>query len=233
LAERFDDTRLTVVSQPNLGVSAARNTGAKLARGEWFAFLDSDDTWLENKLEVQLTETLARPDTPVSYTEEIWYRRGVRVNPKNVHAKHTGWIFDNCLPLCIISPSSVMIRREEYLMAGGFDEALPACEDYELWLKLSARYPVHLVETQLIVKRNGHEGQLSQEHWGLDRFRIQALWKAVYDRELSDESRRKALEWIVKKGAVVALGARKRGALSRAEVFEHSVREATSWLERL
>ena len=233
LAERFDDPRLRVVSQPNLGVSAARNTGAKLASGEWFAFLDSDDTWLEKKLEVQLAETLARPESPVSYTEEVWYRHGVRVNPRKVHAKHTGWVYDNCLPLCIISPSSVMIRREEYELAGGFDEALPACEDYELWLKLSARYPVHLVQTQLIVKRNGHAGQLSQEHWGLHRFRIQALWKTVYDRGLPDEQRRKALEWIVKKATVVALGARKREAFERAEVFEHSVREATNWLERL
>jgi glycosyltransferase involved in cell wall biosynthesis len=232
LAERFDDPRLTVVSQTNLGVSAARNKGASLARGQWFAFLDSDDTWLENKLEVQLAETLALADCPVSYTEEIWFRRGRRVNPRNVHAKHTGWIFDNCLPLCIISPSSVMIRREEYELAGGFDEALPACEDYELWLKLSARYPIHLVETQLIVKRNGHEGQLSQEYWGLDRFRIQALWKTFYDQELPRETKRKALEWIVKKAEVVALGARKREVFERAEVFEYSVREAKNWLEK-
>ncbi len=233
LEARFDDPRVRVVRQANAGASAARNRGARETRGEFLAFLDSDDTWLPGKLERQLEALDERRESPACYTGEIWYRRGRRVNPRSIHAKHGGWIFDRCLPLCIISPSSILLRRAVFEALGGFDESLPACEDYELWLRLTARHPVHLVAEPLIVKRNGHAGQLSQEHWGLDRFRVRALWNVVRDPGVADANRRSALECLAAKAAVVARGAEKRGEHQRAGVFWHSREEAVAWLERL
>ncbi|MDF1552787.1 MAG: glycosyltransferase [Deferrisomatales bacterium] len=231
LARRFADPRLRIVSQENAGASAARNRGAAAGHGEWLAFLDSDDTWLPPKLEHQLRALADHPETPACYTEEIWYRDGRWANPRDVHAKHSGWIFPNCLPLCIISPSSILMRRGLFESLGGFDETLPACEDYDLWLRLSARHPILLVEERLVVKRNGHPGQLSRAHWGLDRFRVRALWKLARDPEIPWELRRQALETAVRKSGVVAAGALKRGHLARHEVFDVSRKEALRWLE--
>lgn len=231
LSAAVADPRLRMLRQENLGASAARNRGAAAAVGPWLAFLDSDDTWLPHKLERQLQALTGHPEAPACYTEEIWYRHGRWANPRNVHAKHSGWIFSQCLPLCIISPSSILLKRAVFEELGGFDEALPACEDYELWLRLSARYPVHLLEERLIVKHNGHPGQLSQAHFGLDRFRVRALWALAYDREVAWELRRQALETIVQKSAVVAAGALKRGHQERHAVFTHSKEEALRWLQ--
>ncbi|WP_025321592.1 glycosyltransferase family 2 protein [Deferrisoma camini] len=233
LARRFPDPRLRVVVQENRGASAARNRGAAETSGEWLAFLDSDDLWRPEKLERQLAALDAHPEVPAAYTEEVWYRRGRWANPRKIHAKHSGWIFERCLPLCIISPSSVILRRGVFEELGGFDESLPACEDYDLWLRLTASHPVLLVRERLIVKRNGHPGQLSQAHFGLDRFRVRALWKVAYDPEMPDDLRAKALETLAAKARVVAQGARKRGARQRAEIFEHSRREALAWLGRI
>ncbi len=233
LEAEFGDPRVRVFRQENAGASAARNRGARGTRGPLLAFLDSDDTWLPEKLERQLEALREHPESPACYTEEIWYRRGRRVNPRTIHAKHGGWVFDRCLPLCIISPSSILLSRGVFEGLGGFDESLPACEDYEFWLRLAARHPIHLVAEPLIVKRNGHAGQLSQVHWGLDRFRIRALWNVVRDPGVADEQRQSALECLVAKAAVVARGAEKRGEPARAEVFWHSRKEAIAWLERL
>ncbi|GAB4250125.1 MULTISPECIES: glycosyltransferase family protein [Deferrisoma] len=233
LAARFPDPRLRIVVQENRGASAARNRGAAETSGEWLAFLDSDDRWLPRKLERQLEALAAHPDHPAAYTEEIWYRNGRWANPRKIHAKYSGWIFERCLPLCIISPSSILMRREVFEALGGFDESLPACEDYDLWLRLAARHPVLLVPERLIVKRNGHPGQLSQAHFGLDRFRVRALWKVAYDPEVPDRLRARALETLAEKARVVALGARKRGQTERARVFEHSRQEALAWRERI
>jgi len=230
--ERFDDERLKVYSQDNLGVSAARNRGVNESSAPLVAFLDSDDYWLEEKLTTQLL-AMEKDAQRISYTGEVWYRRGKWANPCSHHEKHSGDIFSKCLPLCIISPSSVLMERSLFEEVGGFDETLPACEDYDLWLRISARCGVLFCPEKLIVKRNGHEGQLSQEIWGLDRFRIAALWKLVYDSGIEDDKRREALRWIVKKSRVVAGGAKKRGALERAQVFERSRKEAESWLMRL
>lgn len=232
LRAEFRDPRLRVVVQENRGASAARNRGAAETSGAWLGFLDSDDTWLPQKLERQIEELRSFPEAAACYTEEIWYRGGVWANPRAVHAKHSGRIFSQCLPLCIISPSSVLVRREVFSALGGFDESLPACEDYDLWLRLSARHPIHLVRERLIVKRNGHEGQLSQSHWGLDRFRVRALWKLSLDEQLPWDLRRQALATLVQKATIVAQGAEKRGEAERAEVFWHSMREANRWLER-
>ncbi|MDJ0875222.1 MAG: glycosyltransferase, partial [Desulfobacterales bacterium] len=145
--------RIAYVHQDNQGVSAARNTGLRLARGELIALLDSDDLWKPAKLARQVAFFHAQPEAQICQTEEVWIRRGRRVNPKNRHRKASGWIFEPSLALCLVSPSAVMLRRGLMDAMGGFDVSLPACEDYDLWLRISLRCPIHLIEDALVVKR--------------------------------------------------------------------------------
>ena len=205
----FPDVRY--LQQENRGVAAARNRGIREAKGEWLAFLDSDDEWLPQKLTRQLDELREQPEFLLCHTNEIWIRRGRRVNPMKKHAKSGGYIFDKCLPLCVISPSSVLIHRSLFERVGPFDESLPACEDYDLWLRITSILPVLYLEEPLILKYGGHTDQLSRRHWGMDRFRIRALEKVIDTEALSPESRRAAVRMLVEKIDVYLAGARKRG----------------------
>jgi glycosyltransferase involved in cell wall biosynthesis len=199
------------VYQPNRGVSAARNAGVALARGELLAFLDSDDLWQPRKLEHQVAFFEQRPEAQVCQTDEIWTRNGVRVNPHNKHRKAGGDIFARSLELCLVSPSAVMMRRALFEKLGGFDETLPACEDYDLWLRITVRLPVHFIMLPLVVKRGGHPDQLSHRFWGMDRFRVRALGKLLESGMLSEGQRRLTVAILRKKCAILAHGARKRG----------------------
>ena len=214
-----DDTALMVKQQfpqvhyhyqANAGVSAARNQGIALANSEWLAFLDSDDEWLVDKLAKQQQQLQQQP-LKVCHTEEIWIRNGKRVNQMKKHAKIGGWIFQQCLPLCAMSPSSIMIHSSVFAEVGLFDESLPACEDYDLWLRISHRYQVSFISEPLINKYGGHDDQLSQKFWGMDRFRIQALDKILSTNELSTENQILATEMLVKKATIYQQGALKRG----------------------
>jgi glycosyltransferase involved in cell wall biosynthesis len=207
------------IHQPNLGVSAARNTGIKAARGEWLAFLDSDDEWLPTKLEAQRNLLQQHPDISICHTEEIWIRNGKRVNQMQKHAKSGGHIFQRCLPLCVISPSSVLIHRSLFNEVGLFDEQLPACEDYDLWLRVCATHPVAFVEQPQIKKYGGHADQLSHRHWGMDRFRIQALEKIIASDWLNDDDRTAAAQTLISKAEILAQGARKRGKDKEADGY--------------
>ena len=70
------------------------------------------------------------------------------------------------LALCLVSPSAVMIDRRLFERVGVFDESLPACEDYDLWLRVSCQYPVYLIDRPLVIKRGGHADQLSRPRAG-------------------------------------------------------------------
>ncbi|MBI3795924.1 MAG: glycosyltransferase family 2 protein [Deltaproteobacteria bacterium] len=199
------------VFQPNRGVSAARNRGVALSTGELLAFLDSDDVWQPDKLKYQVAFFTARPEARICQTEELWLRHGVRVNPHNKHRKVGGDIFARSLQLCLVSPSAVMLRRELFAQVGGFDETLPACEDYDLWLRIAATELIHLIATPLVIKRGGHADQLSHQFWGMDRFRVAALCKLLDSAALSSEQRRRTEDVLRMKCNVLAQGARKRG----------------------
>ena len=205
--------------QENRGVSAARNSGLKVSSCEWIAFLDSDDEWMPQKLERQIEALELAPTERVCHTDEIWIRNGRRVNPRQIHRKVGGWIFRHCLPRCMISPSSVLIHRDVFAEVGVFRESLPACEDYDLWLRLCLRYQVLYVDEPLITKYGGHADQLSRQP-GLDRYRIEAL-RALLDRsDLCSDDRRALLETLSEKLGVYLAGVRKRGRVKEAENLE-------------
>ncbi len=200
------------VKQAQKGVSAARNLGLEQATGEWVALLDSDDEWLPHKLAAQLRR-LEDQRLKICHTEEIWVRNGVRVNQMNKHQKSGGDVFERCLPLCAMSPSSILIHQDVFDHVGVFDEALPACEDYDLWLRMAAHYSVAFIEQPSIIKYGGHHDQLSRAFWGMDRFRVTALEKLLTQRtvslQLSSEQYNQTRNVLIKKNRILLNGAKK------------------------
>jgi glycosyltransferase involved in cell wall biosynthesis len=213
-----------LISQSNSGVSSARNLGITAAIGTWIALLDSDDAWHPKKLEKQADALDQSRHLRICHTEEIWIRNGKRVNAMKKHAKSGGKIFQRCLPLCVISPSAVLLHRTLFNDYGLFDETLPACEDYDLWLRLCAHEEVCFLPEPLTIKYGGHEDQLSHKHWGMDRFRVQALEKLVASDELSESDQAASLRTLVEKCSILSQGATKRGNLERANHY-HRLRQ--------
>ena len=213
--------------QSNRGVSSARNTGISLAMHPWIALLDSDDEWLPQKLDMQCAALQGQPEMLLCHTDEIWIRRGKRVNPMHKHQKFGGYIYEKCLPLCAISPSSVMLHRKLIDEIGLFDESLPACEDYDMWLRLCSRYSVLYIDEPLIVKYGGHEDQLSRKHWGMDRFRIQALKKILDGGDLQSKERQATVDIFIEKCRIYILGAIKRGKTLEAAHYQSLIDQYT------
>jgi len=211
---------ILVLQQENKGVSSARNRGIVSASGKFIAFLDSDDLWLPKKLSMQLDFFNANPDALICQTEEKWLRNGIRVNPKKRHKKLSGDIFEPSLYLCLVSPSAVMIKRSLFKKTGMFDESLPACEDYDIWLRISSRDPVYLIDTPLIIKRGGHDDQLSRSS-GLDRYRIQSLKKIIESHLLTDEQSMAEVKVLKKKCTIYANGCLKRGRKEKALYYNN------------
>ncbi len=216
--EEVKDLPVRYVWKENSGISSARNRGIGESGGEYIAFLDVDDLWKKKKLSTQISQMKAK-DHSVSYTDEIWIRDGKRLNQKLRHKKYSGMIFEHCLPLCIISPSSVVIKREIFEDVGLFDESLPVCEDYDMWLRVTARYPVLFIERPLVIKRGGHEDQLSRRYAGMDRFRIQAIVKILQAHYLDSAMRRQAAEELKRKCLIYANGAIRRNKMEEAEYY--------------
>lgn len=209
IKDRFPKVRY--LPQPNAGVSRARNKGIEIAHGEWFAFLDSDDEWLPQKLANQISLLKSKPDYKICHTEEQWVRDGIKVNQMKKHKKTGGWIFSQCLPLCAMSPSSIVIHNSIFSELGCFDTTLPACEDYDMWLRITAKYPVLYIDEPQIIKYGGHNDQLSKKHWGMDRYRIIALQKIILGNTLTDQNKQKAISTLLKKCKIFQKGALKRG----------------------
>lgn len=179
---------LRVFHQENQGPGAARNLGIKKAVYPLIAFLDSDDHWHKRKIEVQYQALKAHPQYQVSHTFERWLRRGLHLNQKKIHIPRQGDIFSHCLRLCGVGMSTVLIEKKLLQQVGCFDESLRCCEDYDLWLRISCRYPFLLIDKPLTVKEGGRDDQVSHQHrLGMDQLRIYSLEKLLNSDLLSPD----------------------------------------------
>jgi glycosyltransferase involved in cell wall biosynthesis len=193
----------------NLGPAGARNAGADVADGDWIAFLDSDDIWLPRKLERQIDWHGRHPGIRISQCEDTWFRNGQPVRkPTAWRQPPTGRVFEACVQRCLIGPSCVMMERALFHDLGGFDASYPVCEDYELWLRLTLRETVGLVEGgPLVEKHAGEPDQLSVTTPAMDRFRVRALQSLLRSEDLSSADSRVVLEALTEKAEILAKGA--------------------------
>lgn len=212
--------KIKLIRHPqNRGVSAARNTGAKAATGDWLAFLDSDDHWHAKKLASQVNYLKQNPYFLAIQCDEIWIRNNVRVNAHKHHKKPQGWIWQQSLKQCLITPSALLMQKDIFFLLDGFDEKILACEDYDLWLRLSRLCPVGLSGFDGVIKHGGHSDQLSQRHPAMDRFRVYALLKAL-KHERDPAYQQALLEILVKKLNILTLGAQKRRQEKTVTAYE-------------
>ena len=216
---------IKLISQSNCGVSSARNLGIQHAQTDWISLLDSDDEWLKDKLEKQVNLLLKNPNILFCHTDEIWVRNGVRVNQGKKHQKYGGMIFENCLDMCRISPSSTLFHKTLLDDVGVFDEDLKVCEDYDLWLRITAKYPVLYLDEPLIIKYGGHKNQLSKVPEGIERYRIQTLEKLKQNKKLVPKQKYLVERMLVKKYKIYANGVLKRGRKGEHEKLMHKLRE--------
>ena len=213
------DNRIKYFYLDNSGVSRARNYGIKNSSGELIAFLDSDDEWLPEKLKKQIDLYIKEP-YHLSHSDEIWIRNGIRVNQMKKHEKGGGDIFLKCLPLCCISPSAAVVTRKLINEVGMFDEDFEVCEDYDLWLRVTALYPVSFIDEPLIIKYGGHKDQLSNRSWGNDVYRVRALQKIIGSGTISGDKLLSVIEMLKTKCEILERGFTKHGNKEQAQYYQ-------------
>jgi len=221
-------TRIRVITEKKRGVSFARNLGIKNCKYNWIAFLDSDDEWITDKIEKQFI-LLKKSNFKYQFihTNEIWIKNGILKNQKKKHLKKGGYIFEDCLDICKISPSSVLIKKELFDRYGLFDNKFKVCEDYELWLRITSKIKIGYLDKPLIKKYGGHKGQLSEKYWGIDRYRIKALEQILINNNLKTQQKLKVLEYLLKKINIILLGAINR---NNKRIFNMYIKKKFLWL---
>lgn len=212
--------KITILTENKIGVSSARNKGIKKSINQWIALLDSDDAWHPRKLEIQ-TSMLdsALKEYNLIHTDEVWFRNNKHINQMKKHKKQGGYIFERCLSLCCISPSSVLFKKNILDKVGLFDESLPVCEDYDMWLKICSSEEVLFAQDKLTYKYGGHKDQLSKSYWGMDRFRIKSIENIIKNFDLTYSQKKQAKKELIKKLKIIINGAFKRNNLSIVNEF--------------
>lgn len=139
----LNDTRIKYIWQENRGQSVARNKGLDLSTGEYVCFLDSDNVYETTKLEIQVRILNMSPVVDIVYgSEELIDEDGKLIKKKNMRC-YSGVIYEKLLLDNFIGMNTTLVRRKCFVEMGGFDETIKVADDYDLWLRFSAKYVFH------------------------------------------------------------------------------------------
>ncbi len=206
LKSTFSNLKIVYIKTPNRGVSAARNTGISASKNSWISFLDSDDEWLPKKLKLQVDALNSDCNLRIIHGNELWIKDGKHLNQKLIHKKSGGDIFLESTERCLISPSAVLIEKKLLEEMNGFDEKFEVCEDYFLWLKITAKHTVGFVNEPILKKYGGHDDQLSRKYFGMDYWRVKALAQVIEQCHLKDNYKVKATQVLISKASILLDG---------------------------
>lgn len=187
--ELLESEDIVYLYQNNSGVSTARNEGIRVAKHEWIAFLDSDDTWHKDKIKEHKALHVNNSEIKASFSDELWIKDEKIVNKKR-HLEKEEPTFLNSLRVCKIGVSTFFTHKSIFEDIGLFDESLQACEDYDLWLRILKKHKIKLINKELIAKQAGHKNQLSFTTPLIDSYRVKALKKHLnteYAKEVRQE----------------------------------------------
>ena len=153
--ESVEDPRVRLVSQPNMGLSAASNTGVINARGEYITFLDADDLWEKSKLAQQVAVLDSHPEIGVVYTWVTYINEAGESTGRVVRATAEGYIWQQTIEVNQIECGSVaMIRRSCFDRVGLFDTNLRSyAPDWDMWLRLALEYQFKVIPQSLVYYR--------------------------------------------------------------------------------
>ncbi|HEY9832882.1 MAG TPA: glycosyltransferase [Stenomitos sp.] len=152
--DEIKDSRLKVFSFANAGVSASRNRGLAQAKGEFISFLDADDLWTPDKLEAQLRALQENPQAAVAYSWSDWVDESGQFLRAGGHITVNGNAYEKLLLRDFVeSGSNPLIRRQALDEVGDFDQSVTPAEDWDMWLRLAARYEFVAVPSAQILYR--------------------------------------------------------------------------------
>ncbi len=215
------DKSVVYLKQNNKGPAAARNSGVNIAKGEWLAFLDSDDLWCREKLRLQMDFAKENPEYDIFYTDESWIKDGKYVNKKKSHKKYHDWIYPQCLKLCFVGISTLLIKKYLWKESAGMDEKMPVAEDYDLWLRLAAKKKFYYIDKELVIRNGGRDDQLSISFRGMDKYRIIALQKMMKVKNLKEKWREMTCNELIKKCKIYMTGCKKHGKIDEVIFCEN------------
>lgn len=205
--ESFQD-HIHYVFQQNKGPSAARNAGIQMAQGELICFLDADDLWTPEKLEVQLAFMQAYPEIEMVFSDHEEFNEEGIVLASYLGEKRKAFqsfpigigpidhAFGKLVIENFISTPTVMLRKSCLEKTGVFDEEIRSVEDRDLWMRISAAFPIACIP-RVFCKRRFHGENISRQHEQALQGRIRVLaknWKlfphlvpdAVWCTQLAD-----------------------------------------------
>jgi glycosyltransferase involved in cell wall biosynthesis len=152
--ESISDSRLKVFSYPNGGVSVSRDRGLSHASGDFIAFLDADDLWTPDKLEAQFNALQANPQAAVAYSWVNYITQSGEFFRLGNHVNANGDVYERMLIQNLVeNGSNFLIRRQALIEVGGFNPALTPAEDWDMGLRLAARYHFVVVPAVQILYR--------------------------------------------------------------------------------
>lgn len=229
---QVDDIPIQYHYNSNRGLSAARNRGIRRARGAHIAFLEPEDLWESNHLETHHRFTESHRWVRVSHLASRPVKSCRRRRKAHGPEHRSGHVFATVLAGCPICISSTIIHRTCFTECGGFDENLPACEDYDLWLRLSARYPVVFLEGAEVIQRSTRPDN-AHRTWTWDRFRVYALEKSFQSGHLDPAQRLLVAEEIVRKCERLVEGFQRQQSDERANFYERKRRRFSQEVRKL